>query len=197
MDIFVQDTKLNISPTYLKPGFAFGGSCLPKDVRAITYDAKTKDLKLPLLDSLMISNEFQVERVIEWILNRKNKKVGILGLSFKGDTDDIRESPIVKVVESLLGKGFEVVIYDPNINLSKLIGANKQFIEKEIPHIARLMSNSIDHLLGTAEVILIANHNPEFKKVTSQLKSNQVVLDLVRITEETKNIIGDYEGICW
>jgi GDP-mannose 6-dehydrogenase len=197
MNMFVQDTKLNISPYYLKPGFAFGGSCLPKDVRAITYEAKRLDIAAPLLESLMRSNESQIQRVINWVLSSKRKKVGILGLSFKNDTDDLRESPIVDVVETLIGKGFDLSIYDANVNIARLIGANKSYIEHEIPHISSLMKGTMQEVLDQAEVILIANKGAEFRAALQSLKPHQVVFDLVRITDEWKIPHGTYEGIGW
>jgi GDP-mannose 6-dehydrogenase len=197
MGMFVQDTKLNISPYYLKPGFAFGGSCLPKDVRAITYEAKRLDIAAPLLDSLVPSNEAQIHRVVNWVLGSKRKKVGVLGLSFKKDTDDLRESPIVDVVETLIGKGFDLAIYDANVNIARLIGANKSYIEHEIPHISSLMKESMQEVLDHAEILLISNKAPEFKSVLASLKPNQIVFDLVRITEDAKVSKGAYEGIGW
>ncbi len=197
MDIFVQDTKLNISPYYLKPGFAFGGSCLPKDVRAITYESRRNDILTPLLSSLMPSNQSQVQRVVDWVVATKRKRVGILGLSFKKDTDDLRESPIVEVVETLIGKGYDLSIYDANVNLARLIGANKSYIEQEIPHISSLMKASMREVLDHAEVILVANKGAEFKEITRLAKPGQMVFDLVRITEDGKSTHGHYEGICW
>jgi GDP-mannose 6-dehydrogenase len=197
MNMFVQDTKLNISPYYLKPGFAFGGSCLPKDVRAITYEAKRLDIAAPLLESLMPSNEAQIQRVVNWVLGSKRKRVGVLGLSFKNDTDDLRESPIVEVVETLIGKGFDLTIYDANVNIARLIGANKSYIEHEIPHISSLMKETMQEVLDHAEVILISNKATEFRGVLSQLKPHQVMFDLVRITDDWKTSHGTYEGIGW
>ena len=197
MNIFVQDTKLNISPYYMKPGFAFGGSCLPKDVRAITYESRRNDILTPLLNSLMPSNESQVQRVVDWVVATKRKKVGILGLSFKKDTDDLRESPIVDVVETLIGKGYDLSIFDANVNLARLIGANKSYIEHEIPHISSLMKGSMQEVLDHAEVIIVANKGAEFKEITRLAKPGQMVFDLVRITEDWKSTHGHYEGICW
>jgi GDP-mannose 6-dehydrogenase len=197
MSVFVQDTKLNISPYYLKPGFAFGGSCLPKDVRAITYEAKRLDIAAPLLESLMRSNDAQMQRVVNWVVASKRKRIGILGLSFKNDTDDLRESPIVNVVETLIGKGFDLAIYDSNVNVARLIGANKSYIEQEIPHISSLMKGSMQEVLDHAEVILISNRASEFRTVLSLLKPHQVVFDLVRITDDWKISHGTYEGIGW
>ena len=197
MDIFLHDFKLNVSPAYLKPGFAFGGSCLPKDIRAIVYESRTLDLRLPLLESLLASNDLHIQSAIDWIIDQKKKNIGFLGLSFKGDTDDMRESPIVKVVETLIGKGYTISIYDPNVNLSKLIGANKQYIEQIIPHISRLMKQDIREVLDEAEVIIIANKNTEFKDAVLKFRSDQIVFDLVRITEDWKMLRGIYEGICW
>ncbi len=197
MKIFVEDTKLNISPYYLKPGFAFGGSCLPKDVRAITYESRRLDIDTPLLHSLMQSNEAQVQRVIDWVVQTKRKRIGILGLSFKHDTDDLRESPIVTVVETLLGKGYDLSIYDANVNIARLMGANKTYIEQEIPHIASLMKGSMDDVLNHAEVLLVANKGSEFRDILKKIKPGQTVYDLVRITEERTLTHGHYEGICW
>ena len=197
MDLFARDTKLNISPYYLKPGFAFGGSCLPKDVRAITYESRRLDIDTPLLQALVPSNEAQIERVINWVVQSKRKKVGILGLSFKQDTDDLRESPIVNVVEALIGKGYDLAIFDANVNIARLVGGNKAYIEQEIPHISSLMKNSIEEVLEHAEVILIANKGEGFRKAVQMLKPHQVVFDLVRITEEWKIPHGTYEGIGW
>ena len=197
MKIFVEDTKLNISPYYLKPGFAFGGSCLPKDVRAITYESRILDVTTPLLDSLLSSNEVQIQRVVDWVIEKKKKKVGVLGLSFKSDTDDLRESPIVSVVETLLGKGYSIAIYDSNVNLSRLVGANRSYIEQEIPHISSLMKRNVEEVLDVAEVILVANKGAGFNEVLSRIRPDQIVLDLIRITNELSMIKGTYEGICW
>ena len=197
MDLFCKDTKLNISPAYFKPGFAFGGSCLPKDVRAINYEAGRLDVECPLLGSLIPSNEIHVQRVIDWVIERKNKKVGVLGLSFKSDTDDLRESPIVRVVEALLGKGFDVSIYDANVNLSRLIGANKRFIEQEIPHISSQMKGSAQEVVDSSGVIIIANRGEDFDRCLAHLRPDQAVLDLVRIKDDGNTHAEKYEGICW
>jgi GDP-mannose 6-dehydrogenase len=198
MNIFTQDTKLNISPYYLRPGFAFGGSCLPKDVRAITHASRNLDVATPLLDSLMDSNQRQVQRVIDWVLEQRRKNVGILGLSFKTDTDDLRESPIVAVAETLLGKGHTLAIYDANVNISKLVGANRSYIEQEIPHISSLMKSSVQEVLDHSEVVIISNGAREFKSVPSSLKCGQLVLDLVRVAGDGRRTSGGgYEGISW
>jgi GDP-mannose 6-dehydrogenase len=197
MRLFSEDTKLNISPYYLKPGFAFGGSCLPKDVRAVTYQSRLLDVSTPLLDSLMPSNQHQIDRVVEWVVAQKKKNVGILGLSFKHDTDDLRESPIVSVAEILLGKGYALSIYDENVSLSRLIGANRSYIEQEIPHISQLMRASIKEVLDSAEVVLIANKAQNFKNVMTTIRPGQIVYDLVRITENGNTYKGQYEGIGW
>jgi len=197
MNIFTEDTKLNISPYYLKPGFAFGGSCLPKDVRAITYESRRLDIAAPLLQSLIPSNHAQVQRVIDWVGQTKRKRIGILGLSFKQDTDDLRESPIVAVVEALIGKGYNLSIYDANVNISRLVGANKSYIEQEIPHISSLMKVSLEEVLDQAEVILIANKGEGFRAALEKIKPGQIVYDLVRISEDRTAGNGRYEGICW
>jgi GDP-mannose 6-dehydrogenase len=196
MKVFVEDTKLNISPYYLKPGFAFGGSCLPKDVRAITHEARQLDVDAPLLGSLIASNELQVQRAVDWVVARRKKRVGILGLSFKPDTDDVRESPIVRVVETLIGKGFQVSIFDANVNLARLVGANRAYIEAEIPHIASLMKDSIQNVLDDAEVVVIANDSKEFRDLRTRLRPCQSLLDLVRVDSAALSQ-GNYEGFAW
>ena len=195
MDIFCQDTKLNLSPYYLKPGFAFGGSCLPKDVRALVYKARSLDLDLPILNAILPSNERQIERGLRMILDKGSKRIGILGFSFKAGTDDLRESPMVEVIERLLGKGYDLRIFDRNVNLAGLVGANREYILHRIPHISRLMVESIDDVLGFAETIVIGNGDKEFRDVPGRLRDGQSVIDLVRVTDSVSN--NKYDGICW
>ena len=196
MDIFCKDTKLNLSPTYLKPGFAFGGSCLPKDLRALNYEARALDLELPLLGAILESNKLQVMRVVRKLMEHKNRTLGFLGLSFKGGTDDLRESPIVDVIEAMLGKGFSVRIYDRHVSLARLTGANKEYIEKEIPHISRLMCGSVDELMDSSDVIVVGNRSPEFTEAVARAGKDQTVIDLVRIVDAPPGA-GAYDGICW
>ena len=195
MEIFCHDTKLNLSPYYLKPGFAFGGSCLPKDVRALAYKGKSLDLELPLLNSLMPSNRLQIDKAIDMIVNKNKRKIGILGFAFKAGTDDLRESPMVDVIEYLIGKGYDLKLYDKNVNLASLTGANKDFILNHIPHISKLMVSSMAEVVEFAETIVIGNGAEEFRSVPSELKPNQVVVDLVRIVKEKSS--EQYDGICW
>lgn len=196
MKIFCQDTKLNISTTYLTPGFAFGGSCLPKDLRALTYQAKVHDLELPILASVLTSNELQVNHGLRLIMETGHKKVGILGFSFKAGTDDLRESPMIEVIERLLGKGHELWIYDKNVSLATLMGANRDYILNRIPHISRLMVPNIEAVLAHAETVVIGNKDPEFKQVPGRLGEHQRLVDLVRISERRSGD-GNYSGICW
>ncbi|MGB4100930.1 MAG: nucleotide sugar dehydrogenase [Alphaproteobacteria bacterium] len=196
MDIFCQDTKLNLSPYYMRPGFAFGGSCLPKDLRALTYKARSSDISTPMLNALMPSNHEQIEHGLAMIMSAQKKKIGILGFSFKAGTDDLRESPLVEVIERLLGKGFDLKIYDKNVNLAKLTGANRDYIMKVIPHIERLMVGSIDEVLDHAEIIVVGNNAKEFAAIASRLKPQQYVIDFIRIKQIEENH-ANYEGICW
>jgi len=196
MGIFCQDTKLNLSAYYMKPGFAFGGSCLPKDLRALTYKAKMLDIDVPVLNSVLTSNQQHIEAGLDMIIKAGNKKVGILGFSFKAGTDDLRESPLIDVIERLLGKGFDLRIYDSNVNLAKLIGANKDYLYNHIPHISSLMVDSIDQLIDHADTVVIGNKAPEFTEVVKNRKTNQHVIDFVRITDQVYKE-GGYEGICW
>jgi GDP-mannose 6-dehydrogenase len=196
MDIFVQDTKLNISPYYLKPGFAFGGSCLPKDLRATNYMAKMLDLETPLLNSMIHSNNIQILTTIKKIMAFGKKKIGIAGFSFKAGTDDMRESPLVEVIETLIGKGYDLKLYDTNVNLARLVGANKEYINNHIPHISSLMVDSLDDLLADREVKVIGNKDEEFKRLLGDSRDDQIIFDLVRIGE-VSNTRNNYQGICW
>lgn len=196
MEIFLKDTKLNISPAYLLPGFAFGGSCLPKDLRALAYAAKLHDLELPILKSILPSNELQVARGLELIMEKGNKRIGILGFSFKPGTDDLRESPMIEIIERLSGKGYDVRIYDRNVQVASLVGANRDFILNRIPHISRLMVDNLDAILQHAETIVIGHKDSEFEKVPQLLRQGQSLVDFVRISKNgIKN--GAYDGICW
>ena len=196
MDIFCQDTKLNLSPYYLKPGFAFGGSCLPKDLRALLYKAKTLDVSVPILSAILPSNEQQLERGVRAVIEMGSKKVGILGFSFKAGTDDLRESPVVDLTERLIGKGYDLRIYDRNVSLARIHGANRDYILNHVPHISRLMVSSIDEVLDHARTIVIGNAAAEFRDVPKRLGEGQAIIDLVRVTD-SRSVTGVYEGICW
>ena len=196
MDIFCQDRKLNISSYYLKPGFAFGGSCLPKDVRALVYNARANDVDVPILGGVLPSNEMQIGKGLKMVMNTGARKVGILGFSFKAGTDDLRESPMIEVIERLLGKGYDLKLYDKNVHLASLVGANKEFILNRIPHISALMVETVDEVLDHAETVVIGNGAPEFKEVPARLRADQTLVDLVRIVDKPEGP-GKYEGICW
>jgi len=197
MDIFCRDEKLNLSSYYLKPGFAFGGSCLPKDVRALQYRAKEVDVELPLISQILPSNKAQIQQALDQVLETGRKKVGLLGFSFKAGTDDLRESPIVILAEALLGKGISLCIYDKNVSLAKLVGANKEYIEKQIPHLSSLLCNTIDEVIERSEVIVVGNQAPEFADAVKQCRADQIVIDLVRLPIYGSSIAADYRGICW
>ena len=182
MELFCRDRKLNISPSYLMPGYAFGGSCLPKDLRALVYRAKERDIDCPLLSSVLPSNQRQIQRGIELVEETRRKRVGFLGLSFKAGTDDIRESPIVHLVEVLVGKGYHVSIYDEKVEVSRLTGANKSFLERELPHIATLMRDSLAEVLAQSEVVVIGNASPSFQTLPEMLRDDQILIDLVGVT---------------
>ena len=195
MDIFVSDTQLNISPKYLRPGFAFGGSCLPKDLRALVHRAKTLDLELPLLSSILPSNDRQLAHAFDLIEKAGAREVGFLGLSFKGDTDDLRESPLVRLAERLIGKGYELKIFDRNVSLSRLMGTNKSYLEQTIPHISRLLVSDIEHVVQHAKTLVVGNSDPDFPGVFSNLNGVSTVIDLIRSGEPEGE--ADYDGICW
>jgi GDP-mannose 6-dehydrogenase len=196
MKIFCQDKKLNISAAYLQPGFAFGGSCLPKDIRALTYIAKMHDLGLPIMTSILPSNEMQISRGLQLIIEMGHKKVGVLGFSFKAGTDDLRESPMIEVIERLIGKGYDLCIFDKNVNLARLVGANRDFILNHIPHISKLMANNIDAVLAHGQTVVVGNNDPDFRQVSERLREDQCMVDFVRISNR-RSENGKYDGICW
>jgi GDP-mannose 6-dehydrogenase len=197
MDIFCMDDRLNLSSYYLKPAFAFGGSCLPKDLRALLYHGHHLDLRLPVLEAILPSNEHQVKVGIDMVRRTGKKKVGVLGFSFKAGTDDLRESPLVELIETLIGKGYQVKVFDRNVSLARLHGANRAYIERGIPHIASLMCDSMEEVLTESEVIVIGNKAPEFRQVPLQVRQDQVVIDLVRIVKDVDQLDARYDGICW
>ena len=196
--IFTSDTKLNISPAYLSPGFAFGGSCLPKDLRAITYKAKELDLKLPLLESLMPSNAEHVDRAVEMVLDTGKKKIAQLGLSFKAGTDDLRESPQVQLIKRLMGEGLEVRIWDEDVSLGRIAGANRQYIEEVIPHIGSVLSADLEGVLRGAEVVILGNKSASKEQLTKYLRPEQIVIDLVHLDPARRpQGVKTYDGMCW
>ena len=197
MDIFCADDKLNLSQYYLKPGFAFGGSCLPKDIRALQYRAKEVDVEMPLLSSLLGSNRLQVQQGIDRIVETGRKNIGLLGFSFKAGTDDLRESPMVILGEALLGKGYTLRIYDRNVSIAKLVGANKHYIEEQIPHLSQHLCDSTDDVIEQSEVIVIGNASPEFIEAVTRCRPDQIVIDLVRLPLDFARVKAQYDGICW
>jgi len=197
MDVFCRDTKLNLSPYYLKPGFAFGGSCLPKDVRALEYRAKELDLELPIIQSILRSNKQQIQTAIDQVLETGRRNIGLLGLSFKAGTDDLRESPLVILAEALLGKGCRLKIFDRNVLVGRLVGANKEYIEQMLPHLSSLLCETIDEVLAESEVIVVGNPAAEFSEALTRCRKDQTILDLVRIPCNHARISAGYQGISW
>jgi GDP-mannose 6-dehydrogenase len=197
LDIFASDTKLNISPTYLKPGFAFGGSCLPKDVRALNYRAKELDLNLPLLQSVLRSNDEHLDRAMEMVLATGKKKIAMLGLSFKAATDDLRESPQVQLIKRLLGEGCTIKIWDDNVSLGRLLGSNRQYIEQTIPHIGSLLENDLSQILSDTEVVVVGTRGISRDRLQPHLRADHIVVDLVNLEKERRPSAAIYVGICW
>lgn len=196
MDIFCQDTKLNLSPCYLKPGFAFGGSCLPKDVRALTHYARSHDVETPVLSSILASNELQIRRAFNLLQGYGRRRIGVLGMSFKAGTDDLRESPLVGLIEFLIGKGYELSIYDRNVSLAKLIGANRDYILEHIPHIEKLMVDDPCRLIERSDILIIGTAEAEFSEILRNVSHDTVILDLVRLDNALRERPA-YQGICW
>jgi len=201
MRMFCQDTKLNISTTYLRPGFAFGGSCLPKDVRALTYQGRLLDVDTPVLSSILSSNQLHIAHALGMIQTTGRRRVGLLGLSFKEGTDDLRESPIVTLAELLIGKGYELLVYDRNVRLASLVGANRDYILKHIPHIGRLMVDRPEQLIEQSEVLVVASADLEFTALLEKLPLGKSVIDLVGAWSMDASArsahLGAYEGIAW
>jgi GDP-mannose 6-dehydrogenase len=197
MDIFCADTKLNISPAYLRPGFAFGGSCLPKDLRALVHAGRRHDLVLPLLESVLPSNERHLERAVDVVVESGLRRVSIFGLSFKPGTDDLRESPLVELAERLLGKGFDLRIYDPTVALSRLVGANREYVEARIPHLSRLLASSAMEAMEHGEVCVVGARTPELESAL-EARRPVLVVDLVRLPEAHRRRAGEgYVGVAW
>jgi GDP-mannose 6-dehydrogenase len=197
MNLVCADTKLNISSKYMRPGFAFGGSCLPKDVRALLYRAREADTDLPMMHSVLASNRYQIDRAINTVLALKKRRIGILGISFKAGTDDLRESPLVMLTETLIGKGLDVRIFDSEVSLARLVGANKDYIEREIPHIASLLVDDLAAVTAHGEVLIVGNASPIFQKLSEHCRPGQTILDLVGIEGLHECAGVDYRGVTW
>jgi GDP-mannose 6-dehydrogenase len=197
MDMVCRDTKLNISPRYLRPGFAFGGSCLPKDVRALVHRAQRSDVSVPLVQAVLASNRHQVERGIDAVLQLKPRTVTMLGLSFKAGTDDLRESPLVTLAEALIGKGIDLRIFDEHVSMARLVGANREYIQNEIPHISSLLVGTLEEAVEGADVIVIGNAGKSFSRVAAMCRPGQAVIDLVRMDEFSAVPGVQYVGINW
>ena len=197
MDIFCRDQKLNLSPYYLKPGFAFGGSCLPKDVRALQYRARELDVELPMISHILPSNQLQIQHALDQVLETGKRSIGLLGFSFKTGTDDLRESPMVILAEALLGKGLSLKIFDRNVSTARLVGANKEYIETQIPHLSSLLCDTIAEVVDGSEVIVVGNPDPEFVEAVGGCRKDQIVIDLVRLPIIPSLLEADYRGICW
>ena len=197
MDIFCRDEKLNLSACYLKPGFAFGGSCLPKDVRALQYRAKEVDVELPVISQILTSNRLQIQHAFDEVMETGRKKIGLLGFSFKAGTDDLRESPCAILAEALLGKGLSLQIYDKNVSLGRLVGANKEYIDTQIPHLSSLLCDSIEQVVQESEVIIVGNRSAEFADALTRTTPDQIVIDLVRLPMAGSQVNAEYRGLCW
>jgi GDP-mannose 6-dehydrogenase len=196
MSVFSRDSKLNISPSYLRPGFAFGGSCLPKDLRAITHFARTWGIDVPVLDAVLPSNFRTLEEGVRLIIERGHRRIGLFGLSFKSGTDDLRESPLVELAERLLGKGFDVRIFDSGVNTARLIGANRRFIEERIPHLASLMVDAEESLITHAEVVVLGHCAGAKLDIEGILAAGKTIVDLCGIGRKCAGREG-YHGIGW
>jgi GDP-mannose 6-dehydrogenase len=194
---FVKDTKLNVSPAYMRPGLPFGGSCLPKDLRATMYLAKTRDVEIPMLGSLLPSNRVHVEHAIAKVLASGRRRVGMIGLSFKTGTDDLRESPLVLIAEQFIGKGLNLLVYDPEVHLSRLLGANRRFLEQHLPHISSLLRADIEGVIAESDVVIVGLDDPRtLQAVSSNVRSNQIVIDLVNMPNRHE-VSGKVTGLCW
>ncbi len=197
MKIMVRDTKLNLSPYYLSPGFAFGGSCLPKDVRAITARSRQHGLELPVLQNIMRSNDQHVEDAIHLIEKFKRRKLGFLGLSFKAGTDDLRESPILRVIGTLVGKGYSVLLHDPNLDMERVLGANRRFVEDEVPYLPERLRPDLDEVLRESEVLVVGNRTAAYREIGPRVREGQVLVDLAAAVDRASVGRGEYHGLAW
>ncbi len=198
MDVFMADTKLNISPAYLRPGFAFGGSCLPKDVRALVHTARRHDVDVPVLSNVLMSNETHLRRAVDLITAQGRRRVGIFGLSFKAGTDDLRESPLVELAERLTGKGYDVLIFDQHVALSRLVGANRAYLDERLPHISELLTGDAAAVLEHAEVCVVGSTDPQVLEAVAAAGPDQVVVDLVRLPDAgSRRDDPAYVGLAW
>ena len=197
MELVCKDRQLNISPAYLKPGFAFGGSCLPKDLRATLYLAKTRDVEIPMLGNVLASNRMHVEHAISKVLATGRRRVGMIGLSFKTGTDDLRESPLVLIAEQFIGKGLSLLVYDPEVHLSRLLGANRRFIEQHVPHIGSLMREQIENVIGESDILVVGLSDAKiFEALARHVREDQIIIDLVNIPQRHA-LHGKVTGLCW
>jgi len=194
MDLFCMDKQLNLSSYYLKPGFAYGGSCLPKDLKALQTLAHDNYISSPVLESIEKSNQNQKSIALDMITNKGRKKIGILGLSFKIGTDDLRYSPIVEVTEQLLGKGYKINIFDEKVNLSKITGTNKEFIDRHIPHLSKLIRSDLEEVITNSDVLVVNQKDQRFYNL-ADMYPEKVIIDLARITDNHN--APNYDGICW
>ena len=197
MRLFCRDTRLNLGPSYLMPGFAFGGSCLPKDLRAINQRARRHDLELPVLESILRSNDHHVEAAIHLIERLRQKRVGVLGLSFKAGTDDLRESPILRVIGALVGKGYSVLLHDPHLDMERVLGANRRFVEDEVPYLPERLRSDLREVVENSEVVVVANPSAAYHDVGALLREGQVLVDLVHAVDPATVKHGEYHGLAW
>jgi GDP-mannose 6-dehydrogenase len=197
MELFCRDTRLNVGPAYLRPGFAFGGSCLPKDVRALQASARHHSLDLPVVASILRSNDLHVEEAVHLIERFKRRRVGVLGLSFKAGTDDLRESPILRVIGTLVGKGYSVLLHDPNIDMERVLGANRRFVEDEVPYLPDRLRHELHPVIAQSEVVVVANRAREFRGVGALLQPGQILVDLVHAVDPASVVHGEYHGLAW
>jgi GDP-mannose 6-dehydrogenase len=197
MDLFVRDTRLNLSAYYFKPGFAYGGSCLPKDVRALQQRARVLGVDLPVIDAIPRSNDRQVDAAIQLIERLKRRRVGVLGLSFKAETDDLRESPILRVIGTLVGKGYSVLLHDPNVDMEKVLGANRRFVEDEVPYLPERLRSDLAEVVRGSDVVVVANGAREYRSVGAMLQPGQFLVDLVHAVDPATVTHGEYHGLVW
>jgi GDP-mannose 6-dehydrogenase len=197
MRVFCADEKLNISKAYLTPGFAYGGSCLPKDLRALMHRARMLHVEVPMLANVQRSNDAHIVRALDQITRIGKRRVGLLGLSFKRGTDDLRESPLVELVERLIGKGCQVRIFDENVSLARLMGGNKAYIEQKLPHVSELLVEDLEHVIDESEIVVVGTSSPRFAEVLRKRGGDKIVVDFVRLFGGETPPVGSYHGVCW